>query len=83
MSCGLRDVVDLESRGRPALLVHTDAFDRAAGLQAEMLGQAAMRRAIVPHPVQDKNTREIRTFASQALARILDLLASGPPREGA
>ncbi|MBW2496184.1 MAG: hypothetical protein JRF61_02825 [Deltaproteobacteria bacterium] len=79
MSCGLRDVTNLEALGRPALLVHTDAFDRAAGLQAEMLGQPAMRRAIVSHPVQDKNASEIRAFAAQVLARILDLLADGQP----
>jgi hypothetical protein len=79
VSCGLRDVANLETKGRPALLVHTDAFERAAGLQAEMLGQAAMRRAIVPHPVQNKASDEIRAFAAQALARILDLLANGQP----
>lgn len=78
MSCGLRDVTNLEAEGRPALLVHTDAFDRAAGLQAEMLGQPAMRRATVPHPVQDKNLAEIRALAAQALDRILDALSDEP-----
>jgi len=74
VSCGLRDVTNLEALGRPALLVHTDAFDRAAGLQAEMLGQPAMRRATVPHPVQDKAAQEIRRLSEEALPSLLALL---------
>ncbi len=71
MSCGLRDVANLEASGRPALLVHTDAFSESARRQTEMLGQPAMRRACVPHPVQDKTKTEIRALATETVERIL------------
>lgn len=71
MSCGLRDVANLEASGRPALLVHTDAFSESARRQTEMLGQPAMRRACVPHPVQDKTETEIRTLATETVESIL------------
>ena len=83
MSCGLRDVTNLESAGLPALLVHTEAFEAAARLQAEMLGQPAIRRARVPHPVQDKSGREIQVLASATLPEALAMLtdrATGKPR---
>ena len=83
MSCGLRDVSNLEAAGLPALLVHTEAFGAAALLQAEMLGQPAMRRASVPHPVQDRSAAEIRTLAAESLPKALAALigrpAKGPP----
>ena len=41
-----------------------------------MLGQPAMRRAIVPHPVQDKTTDEIRELATTAVQRLLSILAA-------
>ena len=71
MSCGLRDVANLEAAGRPTLLVHTDAFSESARRQTEMLGQPAMRRTCVPHPVQDKTETEIRTLATEAVESIL------------
>ena len=77
MSCGLRDVTNLESAGLPALLVHTESFEEAALLQAEMLGQPAIRRAVVPHPVQDKSGDEIRALASDTLPEALAAL-TGP-----
>ena len=74
MSCGLRDVVNLEASGRPALLVHTLAFDEAASRQAEMLGQPAIRRAAVTHPIQDKSEREIRGLAASSVADLVSAL---------
>ena len=44
MSCGLRDVTNLEARGLPTLLVHTHLFTEAAAAQATLLGQPAIRR---------------------------------------
>ena len=76
MSCGLRDVVNFETRGRPALLVHTEAFTEAALRQAEMHGQPALRRATVPHPVQDKTSNEIKMLARNTVARILSTLTT-------
>ena len=74
MSCGLRDVTNLEIAGRPALLVHTDAFGEAAQRQAEMLGQPGIRRVHVPHPVQQENEARIRALAPGALEQALAAL---------
>ena len=51
MSCGLRDVLELETLDTPAVLVASDAFVQAADDQAEKLGQPAIRRTFVAHPV--------------------------------
>lgn len=74
MSCGLHDSRNLEKMGLPAVLVHTDGFTEAAERQAVMHGQPALRRAIVPHPVQDKNLNEIRELARETVAQILSEL---------
>jgi hypothetical protein len=60
--------------GLPALLVYTDAFAEALTRQAEVHGQPALRRATVPHPVQDKDAKRIRELARQAVAQILSKL---------
>ena len=54
MSCGLRDVLELESLDTPAVLVASDAFVQAADDQAQKLGQPEIRRIFVGHPVQDR-----------------------------
>ena len=63
MSCGLRDVLEFESAGKPAVLVASSAFEQAAREQAAMLGQPGARRAFVPHPVQDRADEELRALA--------------------
>ena len=78
MSCGLRDVTNLEASGRPTVLIHTDLFGEGVAMQAERLGQPAMRRAPLPHPVQDKTDDEIRGLASQTLRQILSSLTTDP-----
>lgn len=74
MSCGLRDVLDFEREGRPAVLISSDVFVGAADKQARMLGQPAARRVFVPHPIQDRSDDELRELAravaSQALAEL-------------
>ena len=66
MSCGLRDVLEFEREGRPAVLVASDVFTGAADKQAQMLGQPAARRAFVPHPVQDRTDEELRGSRSRS-----------------
>jgi hypothetical protein len=63
VSCGLRDVVEFEAAGRPAVLVASDAFAQAADEQAGKLGQPELRRAFVAHPVQDRTDDEMRALA--------------------
>ena len=74
MSCGLQDTSELERHGLPAVLVHTDGFNDSAPKQAEMLGQPGLRRAIVPHPVQDKTASQIIELAQESLASVLGAL---------
>jgi hypothetical protein len=75
VSCGLRDVLELESSdGRPAVLIASDAFVDAAVKQAGALGQPDARRVFVAHPVQDRTDDELqalaREIAEQALAAL-------------
>jgi hypothetical protein len=76
VSCGLRDVVEFEGAGRPAVLIASDAFAQAAEDQAGKLGQAELRRAFVAHPVQDRTDDELRALAvaivDEALAALTD-----------
>jgi hypothetical protein len=76
VSCGLRDVVEFEGAGRPAVLIASDAFVQAAEDQARKLGQADLRRAFVAHPIQDRTDEEMRALAvaiaDDALAALTD-----------
>ena len=63
MSCGLRDVLELETLGRPAVLIASEAFARGAEEQAALLGQPALRRLFVGHPIQDRTDDEMRAMA--------------------
>ncbi len=74
MSCGLRDVLEFEREGRPAVLVASDVFSAAADKQAQMLGQPAARRAFVPHPVQDRTDDELRALARSVVDELVTAL---------
>lgn len=75
MSCGLRDVLEFERVGKPAVLVASDVFTGAADKQARMLGQPAARRAFVPHPVQDRTDDELRELARSIVDELVAALA--------
>ena len=72
----MHDIVDLEARGVPGVMVASSEFVEAAESQARALGLAA-RRVFVPHPIQDRTDDEMRTLADDALAEILDALRRG------
>jgi hypothetical protein len=76
VSCGLQDVMEFESLGTPAILVASSAFTDAAARQAALLGQPALARAFVAHPIQDRTDDEIRQLARAAVTEILTALAS-------
>ena len=82
MSCGLQDVLELEALGRPAVLVASQAFVDAAARQAELLGQPALARVFVAHPVQDRTDDEVRELARGAVDDVLVAL-NIDPRAGA
>jgi hypothetical protein len=76
VSCGLRDVLELETLDTPALLVASDAFVQAAGDQACKLGQTDIRRTFVAHPVQDRTDDELREAARSVVEDVLIRLCS-------
>jgi hypothetical protein len=76
VSCGLRDVLELETLDTPAVLVASDAFVQAADDQARKLGQPAIRRSFVGHPVQDRTDDELRDAARAVVDDVLTRLCS-------
>jgi hypothetical protein len=76
VSCGLRDVLEFEQAGVPAVLVASAAFEGTAAEQAQRLGQPALARRFVPHPVQDRTDEELaemaRAIADDALAALTE-----------
>jgi alkanesulfonate monooxygenase SsuD/methylene tetrahydromethanopterin reductase-like flavin-dependent oxidoreductase (luciferase family) len=70
----VHDIVDLESRGIPAVLVASREFVDAAAAQARALG-ADPARVFVAHPIQDRTDEEIRALADGAVAEILRQLS--------
>lgn len=74
MSCGLRDVLEFERDGKPAVLVASDVFTAAAEKQARMLGQPAARRVFVPHPIQDRTDDELRVLAQSVVDELIETL---------
>jgi hypothetical protein len=71
VSCGLRDVLSFESENKPAVLVASSAFEGTIAHQAAALGQPEIRRALVPHPIQDRTDEELRELAREAVDEIL------------
>jgi hypothetical protein len=76
VSCGLRDLVEFESAGRPAVLVASSAFDDAAAEQAGLLGQPSLRRVFVEHPVQDRSDDELRAMARAVADEVVAALSA-------
>jgi hypothetical protein len=71
VSCGLRDVMELETLGTPAVLAASSAFLQAADEQVVLLGQPDLRRVLVAHPIQDRTDDELRQLAREALEPLL------------
>jgi len=70
----VHDIVDLETRGVPAMFVASDVFMQAAEVQAKALGFPSVQRVFVPHPIQDRSDAEIRELADYAYAQLVKLL---------
>jgi hypothetical protein len=74
VSCGLHDVIGFEGLGRPALLVASSVFRDVAAVEAENLGQPALRRVFVPHPIQDRTDEELWAMAAHAADEVVAAL---------
>jgi hypothetical protein len=78
VSCGLRDVMELETLGTPAVLVASSAFRGAADEQTVLLGQPELRRVLVKHPIQDRTDAELQALARAAVPALLAAVGSAP-----
>ena len=72
----MHDIVDLETRGVPAMFIASDVFVQAAESQANALGFSTVRRVFVPHPIQDRTDDEMRALANSAFDSICNALTS-------
>jgi len=71
VSCGLRDVMEIEALGTPAVLAASSAFADAADQQATLLGAPELRRVLVAHPIQDRTDDELRELAATVVSELL------------
>jgi hypothetical protein len=78
VSCGLRDVMEFETLGTPAVLAASSAFRGAADEQTILLGQPELRRVLVQHPIQDRTDAELRALAGTALPALLAAVGRVP-----
>ena len=66
----MHDIVDLETRGVPAMFIASDVFIQAAESQANALGFPTVQRVFVPHPIQDRTDNEMCALADGAFDSI-------------
>jgi hypothetical protein len=67
----VHDIVDIETRGLPAVFVASAQFVDAAIAQAQALGFPTVARVFTPHPIQDRTDEEITAYADAALDEII------------
>jgi hypothetical protein len=68
--------MEFEALGTPAVLVASAAFTDAAERQAALLGQPALARVFVAHPIQDRTDDEMRALARDAVEALLGAVDS-------
>jgi hypothetical protein len=78
----VHDIVDLESRGLPGVVVASTEFVDAAAAQARALG-ADPAAVFVPHPIQDRTDVELRALAEAAVGEIVAALTEPTGQEAA
>jgi hypothetical protein len=71
----VHDIVDLETRGTPGVMLASSEFVEAAESQARGLGLAPAR-VFVAHPIQDRTDDEMRALADAALPEVLAALTA-------
>ena len=73
----MHDIVDLEGRGIPGVVVASSEFVDAAEAQAVALGFPDLARVFVPHPIQDRTDEEVERLADGAVEAVLAALRPG------
>lgn len=71
MSCGLHDVVALESAGVPTTIVGTEVFHGEAAEQSLALGMPDQRLIAVPHPIQPLPIAQVLDYADAAFEEVI------------
>jgi hypothetical protein len=74
----VHDIVDLESRGVPAMFVASAQFVDAADAQAGALGFPTVARVFTPHPIQDRTDEEMVAYADAAFEQVLAAITATP-----
>jgi hypothetical protein len=72
----VHDIVDLESRGVPAVFVASAQFVDAAIAQSKSLGFPTVARVFTPHPIQDRTDDELIAYADEAFDEIIAALTA-------
>jgi hypothetical protein len=75
-SCSTHDLNDLDKKGVVGVSVLTTEFEQAFHSQKSAIGLDAAA-VYVPHPLQNKTTRELHAWADQALEQILRAICAG------
>ena len=70
----MHDIVDLETRGVPAMFIASEVCVQAAESQANALGFPTVPRVFVPHPSQDRTDDEMRALADSAYDSIVEAI---------
>jgi hypothetical protein len=73
----VHDIVDLELRGVPSVMIASAEFVRAAEVQATSLG-VDVRRVFVSHPIQDRTDEEMVAIAEAAVDDVVAALLTAP-----
>jgi hypothetical protein len=66
--------MELETLGRPGVLVASGAFAQAAAEQVVLLGAPALNYVLTDHPIQDRTDDEMRALASQVAEQLQQAL---------
>jgi hypothetical protein len=71
VSCGSHDVVTLESRGIPSVLVGTAPFRHEAQEQVRVLGMPDLEMVELPHPIQPLPPEVVAAYADDVIGEIV------------
>jgi hypothetical protein len=72
----VHDTSELEARGIPSVMVASDEFVAAAGVQARALGFEPAS-VFVAHPIQDRTDAEVKALADAAVDEIVGAITAG------
>jgi hypothetical protein len=74
VSCSLHDVVTLESRGIPSVVLCTTPFLNAAVAHARLLGRPDLTAVEVRHPLVSLGPKEVQERAEEIYAQVVTRL---------